>query len=141
LSGSVTVEPRAIGNGHRIVFQVSTTVTSTGGATTTLGSVAGVSVSGAEVQVTLTGIPDNRRATVTLLNVNGTGLNFAASVGFLVGDEDNTRSVSDADILLVKEQAGQVIAEANAKRDVNLSGAVTSADILSAKGRSGFAIP
>jgi hypothetical protein len=91
--------------------------------------------------VTLTGIADNRRVTVTLIDVNGTGVNFAASVGFLVGDEDNTRSVSDADILLVKEQAGQVTAGANATKDVNLSGAVTSSDILSAKGRSGLTIP
>jgi hypothetical protein len=141
LSGSVSVEPRAIGSGHRIVFQLSTPVTSTGGATTSVGTVSSVIPTGSEVQVTLTGVPDNRRTTVTLLNVNGTGLNFAASVGFLVGDENNSRSVNATDISLVKGQAGQTVVAANAAMDVNLSGAVTASDILGAKGRSGLTIP
>jgi hypothetical protein len=140
-TGSVSVEPRAIGSGHRIVFQLSAPVTSTGGATSTAGTVSGVTVSGSEVTVTVTGIPDNRRATVTLNNVNGTGINFASSLGFLVGDENNSRSVNATDVSLVKGQAGQSVSAANAAMDVNLSGAVTAADILAAKGRSGLAIP
>jgi hypothetical protein len=141
LTGSVSVEPRAIGSGHRLVFQFSAPVTSTGGATTSVGTVSSVTPSGSEVTVTLTGVPDNRRTTVTLLNVNGTGLNFAASVGFLVGDENNSRSVNTTDISLVKGQAGQTVIAANAAMDLNLSGAVTASDILGAKGRSGLTIP
>jgi hypothetical protein len=141
LTGNVSVEPRAIGSGHRVVFQFGANVTSTGGATTTLGTVGNVAINGTEVQVTVTGIPDNRRATVTLRNVSGSGLDFSASAGFLVGDENSTRSVNSTDITLVKSHAGETVASANAAFDVNLSGAVTAADILAAKGRSGLSIP
>jgi hypothetical protein len=141
LSGNVSVEPRVMGSGHRVVFQFASNVTHTGGATTTLGTVSNVAISGSEVQVTVTGIPDNRRATVTLLNVSGSGLDFPVSVGFLVGDENTSRSVNSTDITLVKSHAGESVASANAAFDVNLSGAVTAADILAAKGRSGLSIP
>jgi len=37
-------------------------------------------------------LPDNRRVTVSLANVNGIGANFSASLGFATGDNDATRS-------------------------------------------------
>ena len=52
--------------------------------TLTVGT-ATVGYQGNEVRVTLTGILDNKRVTVSLTGVNGT-IPVQASVGFLVGD-------------------------------------------------------
>ena len=140
-SGPVTCDSRAIGSGHRVVFQFSGTITSTGTVTTSNGSVASVVISGSEVEVTLSGVADKSRASVTLPNINASGSGVGATVAFLVGDANGSRSVTSADVDFVKARAGQVADATNFAHDVNLSGAITAADILAAKGRLGFVVP
>ena len=84
---------------------------------------------GNDVVVTLTNIADNKRVTVTLTNVNGVVTPFSASLGFLVGDVNNTRSVNSSDISSVKARSGQATTALNFKFDVNATGAVNSSDI------------
>jgi YVTN family beta-propeller protein len=145
IGGPVTVEPRAIGTGHQIVFQFNVPVNSIGAASAIdgAGAPAGTvtaSMAGSEAIVTLTGVPDNQRVTVSVFNVNGIGLNATASLGFLVGDVNNSRSVTATDILQVKGRSGQVTDATNFRFDLNASGSITASDILAVKGRSGLVL-
>ncbi len=150
ISGAISVEPRTIGAGHTIVFQFSGPVTSVGGvssldaSSTAVGSATfGVPpIPGNEVVVTLTGVPDNQRATIALTNINGVAtINASASMGFLVGDVNNTRSVNSSDISAVKARSGQTTSALNFMFDVNASGAINSSDISAVKARSGLVLP
>lgn len=142
IGGNVTVEPRAIGTGHRIVFQFNSPITSTGSVScvdasnAAVGSASAVAA-GNDVQVTLTGVPDAKRVTVSLSNVNGLGGSVSVSMGFLLGDVNGSRSTSSADVLAVKGQAARAVNSSNFLDDVNLTGGITATDILAVKGRSG----
>jgi YVTN family beta-propeller protein len=151
IAGSVTVEPRMIGAGHSIVFQFNQAVTSIGSVTAvdTSGNPIGIangvinSANNTEVIVTLTGVADASRVTITVNNVAGAGntLNQAsASMGFLIGDVNNSRSVSNTDITAIKTRAGQTLDNTNFKLDVNVSGGISNTDISAAKTRSGAGI-
>ena len=74
--------------------------------------------SGKEMVVTLTGVPDNQRVTVSLTDVNGAGVNADASMGFLVGDVNSSRTVNAGDILGVKARQGQPIDSTNFRFDL-----------------------
>lgn len=145
LTGNIDVEPRAIGSGHRIVFQFNRTVTTPGSVavTDTVGAPVGASVaaSGNEVTVTLTSLPDRQRARFTLTNINGEGLNASASVGFLIGDFNNSRTVEPADVSAVKARSGQNTDGSNYKFDLNASGTVNSTDIATVKARVNLTLP
>ncbi|MBL0124772.1 MAG: hypothetical protein IPP88_19340 [Betaproteobacteria bacterium] len=136
ISGSVSVEPRSIGSGHTLVFQFDTAISSVGSVSSSAGS-ATAAISGNDVMVTLTGIADNARATVALLNVNNAGVNAVASIGFLIGDLNGTRAVNAIDISGAKARANQTVSGANFKVDVNLSGTIETGDISAVKARSG----
>ena len=145
ISGLIDVESRAIGAGHTIVFRFNNPITLSGVATAVdAGSVAiGTAmpaISGNDVVVTLTGIPDVRRVRVSLTNVNGVGVNVSASVGFLSGDVTNSRNVNISDINGVKLRSGQVTSTANMRYDLNASGTINISDINSVKLRSGNAL-
>jgi hypothetical protein len=146
IGGPVTVEPRAIGAGHQIVFQFDVPIAAAGTAAATdengtpVGTVS-AAAAGNEVVVTLAGVPDNKRVTVHLSNVNGAGVDVFASLGFLVGDVNNSRSVTATDILQVKGRSGQVTNATNFTFDLNASGSITASDILAVKGRSGLVLP
>lgn len=146
-SGLVAVESRAIGAGHKIVFQFSGPVTSVGGVTSKdaaglndVGSAA-FAISGNDVVVTLTGVPDNRRAKISLTDINSPGTNASASIGFLVGDVNNTRTVSAADTSVVKARSAQTTTVLNFKFDVNATGVISAADIAAVKARPGTLAP
>jgi len=146
IGGTITVEPRQIGAGHSLVFLFNGAITATGTASMVDALAAPVgtatpALSGNNVVVTLTGVPDNQRVTVSLTNVNNAGVNASASMGFLVGDLNNSRSVTATDILQVKGRSGQVTDAANFKFDLNGSGSITASDILAVKGRSGLVLP
>ena len=135
---NVTVEPRAIGNGHVIAFQFSGPIALAGNATVAPVGAAATTRSGNEVLVTLTAIPDNQRVTVSLTGVtlsSGGAENAQASIGFLVGDVNNTQSVDSIDVSLVKERAGQTVTGTDFMRDFNASGAVNASDISAVKAR------
>ena len=141
VNGQVTVEPRAIGSGHTIAYQFNGPVSTAGSAgITPAGSATATSLDN-EVLVTLTNVPDNQRATVTLGNVNGSPNPLSLSLGFLVGDVNNTRSVNSSDISAVKARSGQTTDGSNFKFDLNFSGGVNSSDISVVKARSGLTLP
>ncbi len=141
IGNAISVEPRVIGAGHTIAFQFNVPITATGTVTAApVGTVAAIAA-GNEVVVTLNNIADNQRTTISLVNVNSIAVNAAASLGFLVGDVNNTRSVNSSDISSVKARSGQATTILNFKFDLNASGAVNSSDISAVKARSGLVLP
>ena len=141
IAGAITVEPRTIGAGHTIVFQFDQLITSAGPVTATLGSATSVTSNNNDVIVTLTGLAENRRVTISLTNVNGSASSAAVSMGFSVGDVNNTRSVNSSDISGVKARSGQTTTASNFQFDLNASGAINSSDISAVKARSGLTLP
>ena len=141
INDPVTVEPRTIGSGHTIAFQFNGPVNSAGTVSVVPIGMATATSAGNEVLVTLTNVPDSRRVTVTLGGVNGSVSPPAVSIGFLVGDVNNTRSVNSSDISGAKARSGQTTTAANFKFDVNATGAINSLDISAVKARSGLVLP
>ncbi len=140
ITGLVTVEPRFSGGGHKIVFQFNGPVSSVGSVDITpLGS-AVANFSGNEVVVTVWNVQDNRRATVTLANVNG-ATPAQASLGFLVGDVNSSGTVNSGDISAVKARVGQATHGANFKFDLNASGSINTGDTSIVKARAGLTLP
>ncbi|MCY7388382.1 MAG: hypothetical protein LH481_10010 [Burkholderiales bacterium] len=142
IGGPISVEPRIIGAGHKIVFQFNATVTSVGMVSVTDETAVTVAATttqtGNEVAVLIATLADNKSVTVTVPTVNGQTLsNPSASLGFLVGDANNTRSVSASDISQVKSRSGQTTNAANFQFDINTTGAINSSDISAVKARSG----
>ncbi|MEO8103881.1 MAG: hypothetical protein ABI790_15265 [Betaproteobacteria bacterium] len=146
ITGAVTFEARDIGAGHAIVFQFDSAIAQPGTATAVDVSAAAIGSASAlvnpgnatEVIVTLTGIADNRRVTVSLDNVNGNVNHFAASMGFRLGDSDNSGTLTLPDISRLKARSGQTVGTSNFGYDVNASGLVTAADVSAVKRRSGL---
>jgi hypothetical protein len=145
ITGNIGTEPRAIGPGHQIVFQFNGAVTQPGFAGAVDSALFDIGTATAnvnplannEVIVTLSGIPENKRVTVSLLNVNGIATPFSASLGFLVGDVNGNLSVNSSDISGVKARSGQVTDASNFRFDVNANGTINSSDISAVKARSG----
>ena len=94
-----------------------------------------------EVIVTLSGVADRSRATVSLANINNAGVSATASVGFLLGDVDNTFLVDANDSSSVKVRSGQATTAANFRFDLNTSGAINASDISAAKTRLNMVLP
>ncbi len=149
ITDPATVEPRTVvtGTGHTIFFQFNVAVTAAGTVAAinaaTMQTIAGVTstAAGNNVIVTIPTLPDNTRVRITIDGVNGIAAPRPASVGFLVGDINNTRSVTASDISGVKARSGQTTTAANFRFDVNVSGAINSSDISAVKARSGLVLP
>jgi hypothetical protein len=127
-----TTEPRA-GPAHAIVFTFLETVTAAGTAAVTEGTATvGVpTFSGSELIVPLTGVTDAQYVTVAVSNVALTGGGTGAGtvrIGFLVGDVNQSRVVTIADLGQVNAQLAQPVTAANYLKDVNATGAISLAD-------------
>ena len=145
VSGAVTVEPRSGASGHAIVFRFDGAVTVAGVAATVDGAAAPLGTASAsaaanEVIVTVAGVPDNRRLSISLTGVNG-NTSAAAAIGFLRGDVNGNRSVSTADTSQVRARAGQVASSTNFLADINATGVIGAADIAAAKAAVGRSLP
>lgn len=144
INGAVNVESRGIGVGHNIVFQFNANIISIGSVTAIDESTASVAATATpnanEVVVTLPTLTDNKRVTVSLPMVNGVSINKSASIGFLLGDVNDSRSVNASDISSVKARSGQPTTAANFRFDVNASGAINSSDISASKSRAGASL-
>ena len=75
---------------------------------------------------------DRQYVTVDLTTVastdGGSGGTGSVRIGFLVGDVNQTRVVTVADLGIVNTQLAQPVSAANFTKDVNASGSVTVAD-------------
>ena len=127
-----TTEPRA-GPTHTIVFTFANAVTAAGTAAVTEGTAtAGApTFGGTEVTVPLSGVTDAQYVTVTVANValagGGTG-SATVRIGFLLGDVNQNRVVTVADLGLVNVVLARPTTAANYLSDLNASGAVTLSD-------------
>ena len=147
----VTFESRVVGTGPflnqyfspTIVFQFDGSISSFGTLMVTddyqmaiAGASAIIAPSGNEVIVTFAAFATNgRRATISIYNVNGIGLNVSASLGFKVGDTNSSGTVTSADITGVKARSGQSASYGRAAYDINNTGIITAADISAVKAR------
>jgi hypothetical protein len=126
-----TTEPRQ-GPSHTIVFSFSNTVTAAAASITEGTAIAGApTFSGTEVIVPLTGVADRQYVTIALSGVDtGTGPTGTASVriGFLMGDVNQNRVVTVADLGLVNSLLTQPVTGANYLKDINVTGTLTVAD-------------
>jgi hypothetical protein len=88
--------------------------------------------SGNDLIVGLSGVTDQQYVTISLTNVgssDGTsGGSADVRIGFLLGDVNQNRVVTVADLGLVNAQLSQSVTAANYLKDVNASGTLTVAD-------------
>ncbi len=149
-SGKASIESRAIGASHRIVFLFDGPVATPGTLTVidevfanVPGATAAVSATlNNEVVVTFPTLGNNKRLLISLNNVDGVGLNVSATVGFQIGDVNQSGSVTAQDVSSVKARAGQSAANTTFHFDLNTSGLITAADIAAVKSRtSGSILP
>ena len=148
IDGAVTVEPRAIGAGHRIVFRFDNPVSSVTSAAARdaggnlIGSATPSFRGNNELVVTLTGVPDNQRVTVTAAGVNGGALTVPVAIGFLVGDVTNNHAVNAADISAVKARMGKTVSIGNNHLfDLDANNVINNADVSAVKARAGRMLP
>jgi hypothetical protein len=145
ITGAIDIEPRAIGGGHQIVFKFDNPPTSLNSLSVLDANlqpvgIASPSFAGNELLVTLTGIADGKRVTITATGVNN-ALTVSASVGFLYGDVNASRSVTAADIAYIKALSGQPFNSAKFKADINTDGAVTTSDVSAVKAQAAKSLP
>jgi hypothetical protein len=110
------------------------------------GNVSGAPVfSGNTMTVNLTGVADAQVIGVTLSGVTdsfGQVLpNTAVGAKILLGDTNNSSSVSAADIAQTKAQAGNTVGAGNFRSDTNVSGSISAGDIAQVKANSGHNVP
>lgn len=127
-----TTEPRS-GPNHNVVFTFDKPVTAATVAVTEGTATAGApTFSGNLMTVPLTGVNNQQYVTVTASDVvsadGGTGGSASVRVGFLLGDVNQSRVVSIADLGIVNAQLSQPLTAANFLKDVNVNGTLTLAD-------------
>jgi len=127
-----TTEPRQ-GPVHTIVFTYDHVVVS-GNAIVTEGAAAAGAppFNGNEMAVVLTGVSNAQYVTVAVSNImfsdGSAGSASSVRVGFLLGDVNQNRVVSVADLGLVNAQLAQSVTVLNFLKDVNASGTLSVAD-------------
>jgi len=145
VGGAVTVEPRAAGLGHSIAFRFNNTATLPASVTVTdaMGAAIGgtplVSASGFELLVTVPGIADRQRTTITL---NGIGAStVSVTMGFLLGDVSNSGVVTASDLSTLKVRRGLQANVINFRADLDVSGTIDAADLSAARASAGASLP
>jgi len=145
LGGAVTVEPRAIGSGHLLVFQFDygifglANITATDANSQDVGTITSA-INGNTLEVTLSNVPDRTRVTVTANDLNYT-TTAVATIAFMQGDVNNSRSTTSADASALKARAGQPVNADNFRFDLNTTGIISAADIAGLKARSFAVLP
>jgi len=130
-----TVEPRSGGSGgdHTIVLSFDQPVSAGDAAVTAGTGTAGTpTFAGNDMIVPLTGIANQQYVTLSVSNVvaagGGSGGFGSVRIGFLLGDVNQNRVVTVADLGQVNAQIAQPVTAANHLKDVNASGTLTVAD-------------
>jgi hypothetical protein len=127
-----TTEPRT-GPSQTIVFTFDRPINAAVAAVTEGAATAGTpTFSGNTVVVGLTNVTNQQYVTVALTSVastdGGTGGSASVRIGFLLGDVNQNRVVTLADLGLVNQQLAQLVTAANYLKDVNVSGTLSLAD-------------
>ena len=146
VTGNAGVECRSGGasGDHQLILIFATPVTATGASVTNgTGDVTGVSASGSQVTVNLTGVTNGQRIVLTLSGVSDTGNtnNFTIPMGVLVGDTNGDGFVNADDALQTRSRSGQAADATNFRSDVNIDGTINSGDTIAVRSRSGTALP
>ena len=87
--------------------------------------------SGFDVIVSLSGVGDQQYVTLSLTDIASAfvpGGSASVRLGLLVGDVNQNRVVTVADLGLVNSQLSQLVTAANYLKDVNATGTLTVAD-------------
>jgi hypothetical protein len=117
----------------------------TAAVTSGTGTASGVSFSGNDMIVSLTGVTDVQVITLTVSNVTSTsgGTLSSASIdmGMLIGDTTGDGSVNVADIGQTKSQSGNPVTGSNFREDVTVDDSIDIADIGLVKSKSGNGLP
>ncbi|MBN2584650.1 MAG: hypothetical protein JXL80_16425 [Planctomycetes bacterium] len=91
------------------------------------------------------GLPDADRYTFALTDLlrtaGGDKVVSSMTVKLLAGDVDCSGVVTRADMLAVRQVAGQPLNSGNAHLDVDDSGVVTTADMMAVRSRLGRSLP
>jgi len=126
-----STEPRQ-GPTATIVMTFDAAIISANAAVTEGTATAGaLTFSGNDVIVPLTGVTDQHYVTISLTNVASaahTGGSGIVRLGFLLGDVNQNRVVTLADLGLVNAQLAQSVTASNFLKDVNASGTLTLSD-------------
>jgi hypothetical protein len=132
VAANPTTEPR-IGPAQTIVFTFDKAIAAATATVTEGVAVAGaLTFSGNNVIVSLSGVNNQQYVTIALTNIassdGGTGGSGSARIGFLLGDVNQNRVVTVADLGLVNAQLAQPVTAANYLKDLNASGTLSVAD-------------
>jgi hypothetical protein len=148
LTGAPGVECRSSAGNHTLVFTFNNNVfAGSASVTSGVGTVAAgsPSFSGNHMTVSLTGVADVQKVTITLSNVtdgfNQVLPNTAVSVNFLIGDTNGNKAVNASDVAQTKAQSGLSVTSSNFREDVTVSGVINASDVALVKSRSGFGVP
>jgi len=145
LNGS-GVEPRNSSGDHTVVLKFNTPMQS-GNATVPPGegNVDSVSFSGNDMLVTLSGVADKQRVTITATNltaVSGRVLSSVSlTVGFLAGDTTGDARVNVTDTGETKSNSGSLTNGNNFRTDANLDRRINVGDTNFVKSHSGNSLP
>jgi hypothetical protein len=95
--------------------------------------------------VNLTGVTDVQTITVTLSDVtSSTGQvlpDTALSVNMLIGDTNGDKTVNHSNVTQTRGQVGLPVTASNFREDVNVDGAITSADVSLVRSNVGHSLP
>jgi hypothetical protein len=131
-------------NDHTILFTFSNNV-SVGAASVTsgIGTVMNFNVTGNEVTVNLTGVPNGQTIVVTLIGVSdGTNTsNVQATMGVLFGDVSGNGTVSNTDVAVAKSQVGAAVDSSNFRNDLTTNGIISNTDVSATKSQVGTSLP
>jgi len=131
-----------------MIFTFTSPVTAVGGASAS-GSSSNPSATGApgpnanQYTVNLSGVPDGQYVAVTLSGVQtqaGDEATVQGTMGALLGDTNEDRSVNSGDAQQTRNRSGQLVDGTNFRSDVNLDGTVNSGDAFIVRRQSGNAI-
>jgi kumamolisin len=143
LTGNEGVECRRVNGSLSLVFTfVQPVVSGDADVTDGTGSVGNVSFSGDTMTVTLTGVTDVQKLTVTVDEINGTDASDSVTFGVLEGDVNGDGIVNSLDFLAVTNDSGYGSGQSgfNPRADVTCDGIVNSLDFLVVRNRSGYGL-
>lgn len=107
------------------------------------GALGPATITGPQMTMSLSGVPDMTCLVITLSGVTdlaGNPLTAGSSViavRVLLGDTNGTGSVSVADVNQTRSRSGQLVNASNFRSDTNCSGSISVADVNQVRSRSG----